>query len=391
MSHLAFKASSGWVMPSVAGSIPAVAVKLLKPTGDVRDSSLLQGERLERFKREARVAQDLSRLSTHIAHVHYIDEDEQGQWYIIIELLAGTTLQKRLAQPDRLSTAEALRIIEETADALQVAHDAGVVHRDLKPENIFLADQGERSLVEVIDFGIARAYDASSSSRSPLTAEGTLIGTPVYMSPEQISERPVDYRTDLWALAMIAFECFTGRRAFHCPEAGRAEWFLVLVEDICRSPPPIPSQVAKEAGNQVPRGLDAWFARAASRGADHRCPSALELFATLREACDSGRARDPVSWRQVWARRILTVAAGATVLVTAALAVSKRRRAVRGRRPRGQAMFCQRPSPAGYTTSCASRFRLLAASTGPWPGLGHRGCRCARCVPRWHAGSPRNW
>jgi Protein kinase domain len=152
------------------------------------------------------------------------------------------------------------------------AHDAGFVHRDLKPDNIFIVVNDDEELVKVLDFGVAKAISGTFGEGSARTRTGALIGTPYYMSPEQAQgDRSVDFRSDLWSIGVIAFECLTGVRPFDSEGLGS------LVLQICAGPIPVPSQIA-----QVPPGFDDWFATAVCRNPDGRFQSAREMSDALR-------------------------------------------------------------------------------------------------------------
>jgi serine/threonine-protein kinase len=158
------------------------------------------------------------------------------------------------------------------------AHEAGIIHRDLKLENIFLVRNEDEELVKVLDFGVAKLRDdplvSKEAGSKALTRTGSLLGTPYYMSPEQAQgNKEIDHRSDLWALAVIAFECLTGKRPFSSDGLGD------LVLQICVRDIPVPSDVAP-----VPIGFDAWFHRATQRDPDERFQSARELIDALRAA-----------------------------------------------------------------------------------------------------------
>ncbi len=170
-----------------------------------------------RFEREARTISQLQ----HPNVCSLFDVGSQdGVDYLVMELLEGETLEHRLGQ-DRLATVDALRIGREIAEGLEAAHRRGIVHRDLKPANVMLTADG----VKLLDFGLARpsAGDDDSDSAAatmaatlvaPLTAEGRVAGTLPYMAPEQVKGRPLDRRTDLWALGCVLYQMFTGSRPF---------------------------------------------------------------------------------------------------------------------------------------------------------------------------------
>ena len=172
-------------------------------------------DRLARFEREAKVLASLNRPG--IAAIYGIEESE-GTRALVLELVEGPTLADRISKgPVPLD--EALPIAKQIAEALEAAHEAGVIHRDLKPANIKVRDDGT---VKVLDFGLAKALEpnpTSDPSESPtLTAAatqmGVIMGTAAYMSPEQAAGKPVDTRSDIWSLGVVLFEMLTGRRLF---------------------------------------------------------------------------------------------------------------------------------------------------------------------------------
>jgi eukaryotic-like serine/threonine-protein kinase len=170
-------------------------------------------ERLRRLEREARTLAALNHPK--IATLHSLEEHD-GQRFLVMELVAGQTLAQRLRH-GALPVRDALDICRQIAEGLEAAHDAGIVHRDLKPANIKVGPDGQ---VKLLDFGLAKAPEAEESgveSTGPAieaTREGTVLGTPAYMSPEQARGQVVDRHTDIWAFGCCLYECVTGRRAF---------------------------------------------------------------------------------------------------------------------------------------------------------------------------------
>ncbi len=172
-------------------------------------------ERLARFQREARVLASLNHPN--IASIYGLEESE-GVRALVLELVEGPTLAERIAQ-GAIPVDEALPIAKQIADALEAAHEAGVIHRDLKPANVKVKTDG---MVKVLDFGLAKALDPSPTgdpSESPtLTAAatrmGVIMGTAAYMSPEQAKGKVVDKRADVWAFGVVLYEMLTGRRVF---------------------------------------------------------------------------------------------------------------------------------------------------------------------------------
>ncbi len=173
-------------------------------------------ERLARFQREAEVLASLNHPN--IAAIYGLEEAE-GIRALVLELVEGPTLADRIKRGP-IPLDEALPIAKQIAEALEAAHEAGVIHRDLKPANIKVRDDGT---VKVLDFGLAKALDPSPEgdpSQSPtLTAAatqmGVIMGTAAYMSPEQARGKPVDKRADIWAFGCVLYEMLTGTRPFH--------------------------------------------------------------------------------------------------------------------------------------------------------------------------------
>jgi serine/threonine-protein kinase len=247
-----------------------VAVKLIEPRVASNPDSIA------RFVREARAAAALR--SPHVVQIldHGVDD---GTPYIVMELLEGESLAARLARLGRLAPIETARILTQVGRAVARAHDAGIIHRDLKPDNIFLVANDDEELAKVLDFGVAKAPPQSFETSGVGTQEGAFVGTPAYMSPEQAEGMPdIDWRSDLWSLGVIAFECVVGRRPFVSEGLGG------LVMKICSRPLPVPSRLAS-----VPEGFDAWFARACARDADHRFTDAKEQATELRRICEGAR------------------------------------------------------------------------------------------------------
>ena len=185
-----------------------VAIKVL-PTVSNMDAA-----RLARFEREARLLAALNH--PHIAAI-YGFEQQGGVHALVLELVDGETLADRVSRGP-MPIVEALAIARQVADALDAAHSQGIVHRDLKPANIVLARQG---VVKLLDFGLAKSEavgTSTGSTQSPTmlrtTADGVLLGTAPYMSPEQTRGHPVDKRTDIWGFGCVLYELITGRRAF---------------------------------------------------------------------------------------------------------------------------------------------------------------------------------
>jgi serine/threonine-protein kinase len=242
-----------------------VAVKLID-----RDA-VPDEDTMARFLREAQAAATLR--SPHVVQI--IDYGVDGKIpFMVMELLEGENLAQRLKRMRRLSRQETARVLTQVGRAVQRAHEAGIVHRDLKPENVFLVRNEDDEIAKVLDFGVAKLERANLGTEGTRTRTGSILGTPYYMSPEQAQgNKTVDYRSDLWALGVIAFECIVGKRPFFSDGLGD------LVLTICVRDLPVPSDTAP-----VPLGFDKWFARACSREPAARFQSARELTEGLRDS-----------------------------------------------------------------------------------------------------------
>lgn len=258
----------------------------------------------ERFRREA---QSVSRLNhPHICTLHDIGIEGDVQ-YLVMEYIEGETLEARLAR-GRLSVASALEYSLQIADALDTAHRQGVVHRDVKPSNVMLTKSG----VKVLDFGLARRLIAGSVDVPPtetartLTVEGTILGTPQYMSPEQVEARPLDARTDIFSFGAVAYEMFTGARAFRGDSPAR------LLSAVLKDDP----QPIAELAPEVPPLLAATISRCLAKAPEDRWQTANDLLFHLRTLA---AATQPIERpRSTAARRGRSVERAAWVLLVAA-------------------------------------------------------------------------
>lgn len=216
-----------------------------------------------RFEREATAASALGHPG--IVQVHDFNVTGNGTFYLVMDLLEGETLEKRLTQGP-LPWPDAQRIALELCSALATAHDHGLIHRDIKPSNVFLArSRGAPERSVLVDFGLVKPLHESGSL---LTSTGAVVGTPMYMSPEQARGEPLDIRSDLYSLAAVIFETVTGAPPF-LDRTLAAVYARLLGE-----PAPRASQVAKR---RVPRGLDDVLARALAKDRAQRPPDARAL------------------------------------------------------------------------------------------------------------------
>lgn len=265
-----------------------VAVKLLH--AHLTDDTTF----VERFRREAIAAARLAHPSIVSIFDTYSGE---GMEAIVMELVDGVTLRQELDRRHSLPPAEAVRIGVAVADALAVAHQSRLVHRDIKPANILLC-QDER--VMVADFGIAKLDEGGDH-----TKEGTMLGTAKYLAPEQVEGRPVDARTDVYALGIVLYEMLSGRPPFDA-DTDAATALARLTTN-----PPRPRQIKAD----LPRELDDVVMRAMARDPDQRFDGAAELRAAL-QAADLGPS-EPVSYADNTAVTTRTPPAG-TPAVSAA-------------------------------------------------------------------------
>ena len=270
-----------WKATHLALQAP-VAIKLLFP------SKVDPEQAQARFLREARASAALR--SAHIIQVFDYGVHE-GLPYLVMELLEGRPLESRL-EDGPMSFAETLEVMRDVCVAIGKAHANKVIHRDLKPANIFLVagEGGERERAKVLDFGIAKFLGKTSDYQLAETKTGAIMGTPYYMSPEQLTEsKSVDHRADLWSLGVIAYQCLTGVRPFESPSLAQ------LCVAIATQSPTKASQLAA-----LPRGVDAWMAKALSRDLDERFDSADEMLSALEELSDNAIDRTkPSAFREV--------------------------------------------------------------------------------------------
>ena len=273
-------------------------------------------DRLARFQREAHVLASLNHPN--IAQIHGLEESD-GIRALVLELVEGPTLADRIAQGP-IPVDEALPIAKQIAEALEAAHEAGVIHRDLKPANIKVRDDGT---VKVLDFGLAKALDTTPQgdpSLSPtLTAAatqmGVIMGTAAYMSPEQARGKTVDKRADIWAFGAVLFEMLTGKRAFE------GEDVSVTLADVIRA------EVSWEKlPSDLPSGLTTYLHRCLQKEPSQR----IQAFGDVRLALDGAfeSTVNPVaepnvaSRLQVWQRSMpLAVAALVIAAIAGGLAV----------------------------------------------------------------------
>ena len=247
------------------------AIKIIAPALSL-DAGLV-----ERFVLEARAVNAIGHPN--IVDVFSFGVLSDGRSYFVMEWLQGETLYDRLWER-RLGVDEALDILDQICDALEAAHEKGIIHRDLKPANVFLCPvRGRRDLVKLLDFGVAKliatddALDgADPLSRPPQTMTGQVVGTPDYISPEQARAKPVDGKTDVYALGIIAWEMILGRRPFEADNSAD-----VVRMHLSEAPPK-----ARSLWPEIPSPLDELLMAMLQKSAAKR-PSPAEVRAVIRE------------------------------------------------------------------------------------------------------------
>jgi serine/threonine protein kinase len=242
-----------------------VAVKFMTPAMAEDEVSV------QRFRQEARAAADIK--SPHVVQVFDHGVASDGQLYIVMELLDGESLEKRVRHRGALPAADCVRIVGQIAKALAKAHERGIVHRDIKPSNVFVIDAGGEPFVKLLDFGVAKF---SGEEAMQMTAAGNMVGTPAYMSPEQLFHgKQIDHRGDLWSLAVVTYYALTGVRPFEGKTLG--ELAVAINRGTFRSP--------TELRNDLPPEIDAWFRRAFHADLEQRFGTAKDAALQLERAC----------------------------------------------------------------------------------------------------------
>lgn len=225
---------------------------------------------VSRLHSEARLAASIS--SPHIVEVFDVGIARDGRPYVEMELLLGESLAQRLARCSALCETDTIHIGEQLAEALAAAHESGVLHRDIKPENIFLCAREGADFVKLLDFGIAKIVRTTDETR--LTRTGAVLGTPLYMSPEQVRSDPLDPRADIYGLGVVLYECLTGSVP-HC-----AASYLSVVAKILMEDAEPPSKRCPD--RQISKDLETIVMHAMARERDHRYSSMAELLTDLR-------------------------------------------------------------------------------------------------------------
>lgn len=241
-------------------------------------------EAYARFRREAQITAELGH--PHIVEIVDFNQSEEGQPYFVMELLEGQDLAQRVIDGPALSIAEVAQIVDQSAQALQVAHDRGIVHRDVKPSNIFLARRKNGFEIKVLDFGISKVRNAADA----ITRGHPLIGTVQWMSPEQTQPetKTIDHRSDIFSLAAVTYLLLTKRPPF------LGDDFFALVAAIREQP----EQPASTLVPSLPTSVDEVLAHALQKDPDARHQSVEAFAADLRRALRV--ARDTLGAHRSW-------------------------------------------------------------------------------------------
>jgi eukaryotic-like serine/threonine-protein kinase len=240
-----------------------VAVKVLL------DAFTKQRDVLLRFQQEARTASTIGHEN--IIDIADIGEEKDGRWYIVMELLKGHDLAHELRGGGVVAPQRAASILKQICRALQAAHDKGIIHRDMKPENVFVTAHADNAdFVKIMDFGISKVKQAHENVR--LTQTGAVMGTPLYMAPEQARGDPdIDHRTDIYAVGVMAYEMFCGRPPFTGPT------YIALLTQHLTEQPPRPSTICPGIAPE----LEAFLLRALEKDRMRRFGSMSEMAAAL--------------------------------------------------------------------------------------------------------------
>ena len=261
-----------------------VALKVL------RETAALDPERRDRFNREARAIAALNH--PHIVTIHSV-ETVDGVPLLTMELVEGTALSE-LIPKGGMELGDVLKISIAVADAIAAAHQRGIAHRDLKPGNVMIGQGEHDGRIKVLDFGLAKLVEPSGESSNattmpaPATAEGQILGTAAYMSPEQAEGRPVDARSDLFSLGVMLYEMTTGQRPF----AG--DTTIAIIASIVKDAP----RAITDLKPSLPRDLGRIVRRALAKDPERRYQSAKDLRNDLEElkaSIDSGEVIAPLS------------------------------------------------------------------------------------------------
>lgn len=230
---------------------------------------------VERFKREARMASSID--NPHAVTIYDFGEAEDGLLYLVMEFIEGQQLTQLIKNERVIGGARVVHIVRQVAEALQAAHSIGIVHRDLKPDNIMICRKGaESDYVKVLDFGIAKTI--ADDGNDNLTKTGFVLGTPVYMSPEQLSGERLDARSDIYSLAIIVYEMLSGKLPFEGDNP-----HSIMIKRLTTSPAPL-----RNVSTNVSDAVDRVVMEALARDPENRLPTVAAFASELSQAVHVG-------------------------------------------------------------------------------------------------------
>jgi tRNA A-37 threonylcarbamoyl transferase component Bud32 len=231
-----------------------------------------------RFEREVGTVAELEHPNT--IQVYDFGSNEEGILYIVMEFLQGKSLANLLEKEGAMPADRVERIMQQICGSLEEAHGRGIVHRDLKPDNVVLVDRaGKKDFVKVLDFGIAQRSHETDRGEQKLTQQGTVLGTPPYMSPEQFAGRPIDARSDIYSLGVMAYEMLTGKLPFEAQTAW--EW---ATQHMTQAPRPIESF---PGGKQAPAGMRSAVMRALAKAPEDRFQTVADFMVAFSATATS--------------------------------------------------------------------------------------------------------
>src|SRR5216684_3673405 len=335
-----------------------VAIKILPP--HLSEDPILR----QRFEREAKAISSLNH--PHICVLYDVGKQE-GMQFLVMECVEGETLAKRL-EKGPLPLEQVLKYGMQIADALDKAHRSGVVHRDLKPGNIMLAASGAK----LLDFGLAKAavvlaagatLTAAATRTTPVTQQGTIVGTFQYMSPEQVEGKEVDARSDIFSFGSVLYEMVTGQRAF--PGKSQLSVASAILE---KDPEPI-----SKLQPMTPPALDHAIRRCLAKEPERRWQSAADLAGELQWIAEAGSQAGvpaPVILQSKTREHLAWAAAGVLALVAIALAIGFVGRKLKPPQPMrltaeigAEANLITDPGPAVILSPDGTKLALVAAGS----------------------------
>lgn len=274
------------------------AVKLLRP-------ELVKDEpAIKRFEQEAKAASSLTHPNLVAVYDYGMAED--GAPYLVMDYLDGVSLEAIIKSEGSLATERAMHIFVQVCDALAHAHGKRIIHRDLKPSNILLIDNEESlDFVKIVDFGIAKILAEPGAEQERLTQTGDILGSPLYMSPEQCMGYPLDTRSDIYSVGCLMYEALAG-----VPPFGGVNPVQVIFEHINSEPKPF-----SEQGLKVPKDLESIVRRCLEKEAEHRYQTVEDLKDDLlrfQQGLGISRAGEWSRWKRLFLKRsrVMLVAAG---------------------------------------------------------------------------------